>query len=177
MDRLFRGILKFKKQDFIKHQELFQKLDNQQKPHTLFITCSDSRIDPNLTTKTLPGELFIIRNIANIIPPYRETGEYASTTSAVEYAVKVLKVENIIVCGPSNCGGCAANLNSMDIINTLPHTSKWLELLKEVKEEIIEKYDNPEARQWMLEQANIVEQINNLKIYPYINKLFQKKKD
>lgn len=176
MDRLFHGILKFKKQDFIKHQELFKKLANQQKPHTIFITCSDFRIDPNLITKTLPGELFIIRNIANIIPPYRETSEYTSTTSAVEYDVEVLKIENIIVCGHSNYRGCAASLNSMNIINTLPHTSKWLELLEEVKEKIIEKYDNPEARQWMPEQVNIVEQINNLKTYPYIKKLLHGKK-
>ena len=167
MDKLLEGIIKFKREDFLKNRELFSDLKDSQKPHTLFITCSDSRIDPNLITGSRPGDLFIIRNIANIIPPFRETTEYVATTSGVEYAVLVLGVENIIVCGHSNCGGCAASLNGGKVIEGLPHTSKWLELLGEAKEKIAHSKD-VEAREWMLEQANIVEQIKNLKSYPYI---------
>lgn len=176
MDRLLHGIIKFKKEDYINHKDLFKKLANEQKPHTLFITCSDSRIDPGLITKTLPGELFTIRNIANIVPPYRNTSDYVSTTSAVEYAVEVLNVGNIIICGHSNCGGCAASLNMMDTINKLPHTNKWLELLEDIKEEIVLKYEDEEVRQWMLEQANVVEQMNNLMTYPYIKELVEDNK-
>lgn len=176
MDRLLHGIIKFKKEDYINHKDLFKKLANEQKPHTLFITCSDSRIDPGLITKTLPGELFTIRNIANIVPPYRNTSDYVSTTSAVEYAVEVLNVGNIIICGHSNCGGCAASLNMMDTINKLPHTNKWLELLEDIKEEIVLKYEDEEVRQWMLEQANVVEQMNNLMSYPYIKELVEDNK-
>ncbi len=167
MDKLLDGIINFKKKDFLAHSELFNKLKDTQKPHTLFITCSDSRIDPNMITGSLPGELFIIRNVANIIPPNRETTDYVSTTSAVEYAVQVLGVENIIVCGHSNCGGCAASLYSMNLINELPHTSKWLELLDNVKNKIM-KSNKKEAWEWMLEQANVVEQMNNLLTYPFI---------
>ncbi|MDD2370988.1 MAG: carbonic anhydrase [Firmicutes bacterium] len=174
MDKLLDGIINFKNKDFKDHEKLFADLKNIQKPHTLFITCSDSRIDPNMITGSLPGELFIIRNVANIIPPNRETSDYVATTSAVEYAVQVLGVENIIVCGHSNCGGCAASLYSMDIINELPHTSKWLELLDNVKEKIM-KSNKKEAWEWMLEQANVVEQINNLKTYPFISERIKDK--
>ena len=175
MDKLLDGIIKFKKMDYKKYETLFKELRNVQFPHTLFITCSDSRIDPNLITDSLPGELFIIRNIANVVPPFRETSDYVATTSAVEYAVNVLKVENIIVCGHSNCGGCAASLNSEDMPDNLSHTKKWLELLEGPKEKIM-KHDDPEEREWMLEQANVVEQMKNLKTYPYIKSLLSEGK-
>ncbi len=175
MDKLLDGIINFKNKDFKDHEKLFKELKDMQKPHTLFITCSDSRIDPNMITGALPGELFIIRNVANIIPPNRETSDYVATTSAVEYAVQVLGVENIIVCGHSNCGGCAASLYSMDLINNLPHTRKWLELLDNVKDKIM-KSEKEEAWEWMLEQANVVEQINNLKTYPFISDCIEQKR-
>ncbi|SHJ15523.1 carbonic anhydrase [Parasporobacterium paucivorans] len=170
MQQLLDGIVRFRREDFESHKELFKELKEQQRPHTLFIACSDSRVDPNLITGTLPGELFIIRNIANIVPPYRESGEYAGTTSAIEYAVKVLEVENIIVCGHSNCGGCAASLHSSDMLNELPHTHKWLELINPVRDTVLREMDSmePEAWEWMMEQGNVVEQLKHLLTYPYI---------
>jgi carbonic anhydrase len=170
VQKLLKGIVKFREEDFEQHKELFIGLKKSQKPHTLFIACSDSRIDPNLITGTLPGELFIIRNIANIVPPYRETGEYVATTSAIEYAVKVLEVENIIVCGHSNCGGCGASLNPSKKMEELPHTRKWLELIEPVREKIAPQCEKfgPEACEWMMEQGNVVQQIKNLLTYPYI---------
>jgi carbonic anhydrase len=170
MQKLLEGIVKFKKKDFEDHKELFKELKGGQKPHTLFITCSDSRIDPNRITRTLPGEMFIIRNIANLVPPYRETAEYVSTTSAIEYAVLSLGVENIIVCGHSNCGGCAACLKPYASLNHIPHTRRWLELANPVKERVLKEIgdDNPEAMEWMMEQANVIEQVKHLTTYPYI---------
>ncbi|MGI1660210.1 MAG: carbonic anhydrase [Desulfitobacterium sp.] len=168
--KLIDGIVNFRKVDFETHKNLFKELKHGQKPHTLFITCSDSRIDPNMITGTLPGELFIIRNVANIIPPYRETTEYAGTTSAIEYAVQMLEVENIIVCGHSNCGGCSAALNASEKLADLPHTKKWLELIEPVKNRILAEFsaDQPEAREWMMEQVNVVEQLRHLMTYPFI---------
>jgi len=170
MQKLLDGIVKFREGDFESHKELFKLLKEGQKPHTLFISCSDSRIDPNMITGTLPGELFIIRNIANIVPPYRETAEYVATTSAIEYAVLNLGVENIIVCGHSNCGGCAACLKPFDFLEQLPHTKKWLELSNSVRDRILSEVhdDKPEIREWMMEQGNVVEQLKHLLSYPYI---------
>lgn len=170
MQRLLEGIVQFRSGDFEDHRELFHELKGEQQPHTLFIACSDSRVDPNMITGTLPGELFIIRNIANLVPPYRQTSEYLATTSAIEYAVLSLGVENIIVCGHSNCGGCAACLKSADFLNEMPHTKKWLELAHPVRDRVLQEIpeDDPEAREWMMEQANVVEQLKHLIAYPYI---------
>lgn len=170
MQKLLEGIVKFRRGDFEAHRELFNDLKKEQKPHTLFIACSDSRVDPNMITGTLPGELFIIRNVANIVPSYRETSEYVATTSAIEYAVLSLGVENIIVCGHSNCGGCLACLNPGPHLNLLPHTKKWLELAEPVRQRVIAEIpeSEPEAREWMMEQANVVEQLKHLMSFPYI---------
>lgn len=170
MKKLLDGIVLFRKGDFDLHKDLFSSLKRQQKPHTLFISCSDSRVDPNLITRTLPGELFIIRNIANLVPPYRATADYVSTTSAIEYAVLELNVENIIICGHSNCGGCDAGLNLPDTLMKMPHTRKWLELARPAREKVLRtmKREEPEALEWMMEQYNVIEQLRNLWSYPYI---------
>ncbi|MDN5351249.1 MAG: carbonic anhydrase [Clostridiales bacterium] len=169
MNNLFEGVLAFNGCDFKENRELFESIGRKQTPHTLFIGCSDSRIVPNLITKTMPGELFVIRNIANLIPPYRETDEYVSTTSAIEYAVQVLNVTNIVVCGHSNCGGCRLLLSDEDIKKTVPHTSRWMDLATNVKNKIVEAHiEDPIAREQATEQLNIVEQLSHLMTYPYI---------
>lgn len=171
MQKLLEGIVKFRKNDFEAHKELFNQLKENQNPHTLFITCCDSRIDPNRITGTLPGEMFIVRNIANLVPPYRETNEYVATTSTIEYAVLALGVENIIVCGHSNCGGCAASLNIDEKLKHLPNTKKWLELTIPVTKLVLSENEKEDAaaREWMMEQANVIEQLKHLMTYPYIN--------
>ncbi|MDF2676792.1 MAG: carbonic anhydrase [Bacillota bacterium] len=170
MENLIKGILNFREGDFDAHKELFKELKEEQKPHTLFISCSDSRVDPNMITGSLPGELFIIRNIANIVPPFRDTHDYVATTSAIEYAVLSLNVENIIVCGHSNCGGCAACLKPVEFLDELPHTKKWLELSHPVRDRVLRDISENEyeKREWLMEQANVVEQLKHLLSYPYI---------
>jgi carbonic anhydrase len=174
MDKLLNGVVEFRKQDFEDHKTLFKNLKGEQKPHTLFIGCCDSRIVPALITKTLPGELFIIRNIANMVPPYRLANEYLSTTSAIEYALQALEVETIVVCGHSNCGGCAT-LNDQPSVKNLPHTSKWMELAATVKEKVNQQLPehDPLAREWLTEQTNVVEQMKHLLTYPYIKEKFK----
>jgi carbonic anhydrase len=170
MENLLRGIVKFRREDFEEHKKLFGELKNRQNPHTLFIGCSDSRLVPNLITNTLPGELFVVRNIANIVPPYRKSEEHLATTSAIEYAIKVLKVQNIVVCGHSNCGGCHAIYSSEAILSKIPHTKRWLELADNVKNVVLDELrpQDEGTREWMTEQVNIVEQMKHLLTYPYI---------
>ena len=169
MDTLIQGAREFQKRDFHEYKERFEQIATQQNPHTLFITCCDSRVVPSLITKTIPGELFIVRNIANIVPYYRLTVEYVSTTSAIEYAVQILNVQNIIICGHSDCGGCGALFYDDDVIAKIPNTQKWLELAKPVKERIEKrKIENSEEKQVMTEKENVLEQIEHLKTYPYI---------
>lgn len=182
MQYLFDGVKDFHANDYLEMKKHFSKIGRNQQPHTLFIGCSDSRIVPNLITKTLPGELFVIRNIANLVPVYRESQEYLATTSAIEYAVKVLNIENIIICGHSNCGGCKAVFMKEEEMTEIPHTRKWVELMGRVKIKVMEQLQYaPQGevdeikRELMTEQLNIVEQMNHLLTYPYIRKRFEEK--
>lgn len=171
MEYLFDGVKEFNSNDFLKYKELFENIGRKQSPHTLFIGCSDSRIVPNLITKTLPGDLFVIRNIANLVPYYRESAEFLATTSAIEFAVKILKIKNILICGHSNCGGCNALFFDDRKFKEIPHTKKWLELAKNVRENIESNeilMNDHAQREWVTEQMNIIEQMNHLLSYPYI---------
>jgi carbonic anhydrase len=172
MTKLHQGLKDFKTNDYIKHKQLFKDLKSGQTPHTLFIGCSDSRVVPNLITKTLPGEIFVIRNIANFIPPFRTPDEYLSTVSAIEYAIAILNVENIVICGHSNCGGCNALFyNESDFIN-IPNVKKWLTLGKNVKEKTLSYLKNRNflEKSRITEMINVITQINNIKEYPFIIK-------
>jgi carbonic anhydrase len=169
MKELFDGVVRFREADFTSHKDLFKRLSSEQKPHTLFVGCSDSRVVPTLITNTMPGELFVVRNIANMVPPYRVTHDYVATTSAIEYAINVLKVKNIIVCGHSNCGGCSALFSSARELEHVPKVRKWLELAEPVRSKALELSGGDETkREWISEQVNIIEQISHLFTYPYI---------
>ena len=172
--RLYEGIKKFQTNEFIPRQQFFEDLGQNQNPHTLFIGCSDSRVVPSLITQTFPGELFVVRNIANLIPFYKKHSDtYLATTAAIEYAVNQMNVSNIIVCGHSNCGGCAALYQDKELKN-LPHTRKWMELAHPVKKIVEEKIAKNkitlEQRSVITEQLNIVEQMGHLLKYSYIKK-------
>ena len=175
MDKLFKGIAQFRQDDFESHKELFQSLRRTQKPHTLFIGCADSRVVPDLITRTMPGELFTVRNIANIVPPFRHTEEYVGTTSSIEYAVLALEVKNIVVCGHSNCGGCAAMNQPAEQLAHLPNVRRWLEISREVRGRVDRQMDVecPEKREWLTEQINILVQMRNLLTYPYVKQRYQ----
>ena len=172
IETLFEGAIKFKEENFLTYKELFENLKEGQNPHTLFVGCSDSRVVPNLITNTLPGELFVIRNIANIVPHYREADEYLATTSAIEYALEELKVENIIICGHSHCGGCAA-LYEEEHFTKMPNVRNWLKLISPVKEQVLALNPKTKAmRAYFTEQINIEKQIMNLFTYPNVKEKY-----
>src|SRR5436305_5876515 len=123
MEKLVRGVHQFQTSLFGSQRELFERLAQRQSPDALFITCSDSRINPNLITQTEPGDLFIIRNAGNIVPPYgaSDGGEGAT----LEFAVVGLGVKDVIVCGHSLCGAMKGLLQPESLDN-LPLMSAWL---------------------------------------------------
>ena len=120
---LINGVKKFQQEQFPKLRERFEELGKGQTPETLFITCSDSRISPNLLTQTEPGEIFVIRNAGNMVPE-PGTGELA-IEGTIQYAVQVLKVRNIVVCGHSHCGA-VAGLLQLDGLTGLPAVHDWV---------------------------------------------------
>ncbi len=165
------GIKKFKQLHFKENESLFKELvEKGQSPKALFIGCSDSRIVPNLITNTKPGDLFIVRNIGNMVPPYKPDEDFHGTAAAIEYAVSVLNVEDIIVCGHSQCGACKALYEDIDG-EDLIHVKKWLELGKKAKEEALStKPSSKEELLRLTEELNVLHQLENLLTYPQVER-------
>lgn len=127
---LIQGNDLFKSSYYKAHEKEFLELaENGQHPKALFIGCSDSRVIPNLITKSDPGDLFVVRNVGNFVAPFSPSEDFHSTASAIEYAVSVLEVKNIIVCGHTKCGAIEAICEEHALNNpNLIHTKKWLTL-------------------------------------------------
>src|SRR5262245_54128334 len=104
MRKLLDGAMTFRRHMFAAYRGLFERLAAGQEPEALFITCSDSRVVPNLITATDPGDLFVVRNIGNIMPPYDPQDRNNAEAAALDYALRVLKVRDVVICGHSGCG-------------------------------------------------------------------------
>lgn len=169
-NKAIQGGIEFMDKYFKEHEEHFKNIANHQSPHTLFIGCADSRVVPNLITNTKPGEMFVVRNIANIIPKYRISDEFLATTSAIEYALYVLGIKDIIICGHSNCGGCSALYYDDSKFEKTPNVKVWLESIKHLKDkaDAIDELDTTAKKLWLIERLNIVNSIDNLLTYPGI---------
>lgn len=173
MEKIYKGIHKFNEGYFKKKKNLFEKLESKQNPTVLFITCSDSRIDPNLMTNSMPGELFILRNVGNIIPPYNAVSDKNSIAAAIEFAIEGLKIRDVIVCGHSNCGAMKAIYMEDDYFINMPHLKNWINFAKEVKDYIID-VDKTELQR-KTEEENVLYQMKNLTSYPIVLDLLGKK--
>lgn len=178
INRLKKGLHNFHQFTYKKYEKTYRDLEDHQHPHTLFISCSDSRVSPSMLIDSEPGEVFSIRNIANTVPSFDKRTHDLTTLSAIEYAVEVLEVEQIILCGHSNCGGCAAALSGIDTLSELPYTQEYLKPLYPIKEIIAEKYmqKDSDTQAKLMEKVNIIEQLKHLKEYPMIKKRLKNKK-
>lgn len=168
MEKIRKGVTCFHDTIFPQQKEHFEQLARQQRPNALFITCSDSRIHPNLITQTDPGDLFILRNPGNIVPPYNAT-DPGSEAATIEYAVAVLKVPNIIVCGHSNCGAMDALLRRNELTQ-LPAVVSWLhqaESTLRIMQTSFTELDDVRRVDMTIEQ-NVLAQIANLRTHPSV---------
>lgn len=163
MNNLLSGLRKFSERVFPQQRQLFEELSQGQVPHTLMITCSDSRIDPNLFTQTKPGEIFMVRNAGNIIPPFGAStgGEEA----AIEFAIEALGVSNIVICGHSQCGAMAALLNNAKLTG-MPCVHKWLVHAQATKKRLELTGDINHLR---AAEENVLVQADNLKTHPSVS--------
>lgn len=166
---LIQGLNAFHSDYFTTNRELFERLSNGQAPEVLFITCSDSRIDPCLITQSQPGELFVMRNVGNIIPSY---GAASSAEAAgVEYAVTGVGVREIIVCGHSHCGAMKGLLQIGTLSEQMPLVYDWLKRHGEATRRLVlDNYANvePERLLKIAIEQNVLTQIENLETYPVI---------
>ena len=169
MQKLEDGIHHFQANYFATNRRLFEQLsEGGQRPETLFITCCDSRLVPNLITASAPGELFIVRNIGNIVPSV-ERGVLGGVSAAIEYAVEVLQVGNVIVCGHTNCGAIEAILHP-ERLQHLPYVSRWLAESSRIPKLIEERYGylEGEARMTAAVEENVLVQLENLRSFHFV---------
>ncbi len=177
MDKLQKeGYSKFLKKYFEHNKELFETLSTMQKPDTMIITCSDSRINPALILDAQPGKIFISRNIGNVVPPYQPS--LGSTQAAIEYAVNVLNVKKIVVLGHSNCGACAHLYHEyQESEPALDHVDDWLQNINTAKSAAMLEVHADERKNLfeLTEKHNIVSSLRRLMEYPYVQERLIKK--
>lgn len=169
MKKLITGLQAFRANYVPSNRERLEQLSQGQNPRVLFITCSDSRIDPNLLTQTDVGELFVIRNAGNIVPPYGAAngGEGAS----IEYAIHALGIEQIVVCGHSHCGAMKGLLQLGKLEEQMPLVYDWLKHAEATRRLVTENYGDYKGEE-LLEitiAENVITQIENLKTYPVVH--------
>jgi carbonic anhydrase len=167
VEKFLGGISRFQRDVYPQHQDLFEKLALGQRPEALFITCADSRIDPCLLTQTKPGELFICRVIGNIVPPYPDS--LGGVSATIEYAVGVLRVPDVIVCGHTDCGVIKGALHP-DALSSFAAVWNWLRYAN-----VQSRHTHPSSELLLAAtEENVVAQLKNLRSHPAVeNRLLE----
>lgn len=167
MEKVLKGLVRFQKEVFAKKKEVFDALSKQQKPSVLFVTCSDSRIDPSLLTQTDPGDLFIIRNAGNLIPTYGVA--IGGSTATIEYGVSVLQVKDIIVCGHTDCGAMKGLLNP-ETLQELPAVKAWLQHAETTVRIVKDHYAHLKGDELFAAtiRENVLVQLDHLRTHPAV---------
>jgi len=168
LQQIINGVKRFRREVFPQQRALFQRLANAQSPQVMFITCADSRIVPELITQSAPGDLFVTRNVGNIVPPYGQMNGGVST--AIEYAVVALGVKHIIICGHSDCGAMKAVLNP-ESLASMPTVSAWLRHA-EVAKTVVAQHSHHDCGHehplHFLTEENVVAQLDHLRTHPSV---------
>ena len=166
MQHIIEGFLNFQKDVFPERKELFRSLASSQNPKALFISCSDSRLVPELVTQQEPGQLFVIRNAGNIVPSFGP--EPGGVSATIEYAVVALGVTDIVICGHSNCGAMKA-IATCQCLDPMPAVSHWLRYSDAAKAVVEKKtFDNETDKVNAMVEENVIAQLNNIKTHPSV---------
>lgn len=163
---------RFKHRHFVPNADQYEELATYgQSPEVMIISCSDSRVDPETIFTAMPGELFVVRNVANLVPPYETGGKFHGVSTAIEFAVLNLRVKHLIVMGHSGCGGVKAALDQSAAIQTEARfISRWMSMLDEARLSVVSAHQMaPQAeKQKLLEMEGIKTSIKNLRTFPFI---------
>ncbi|OEC33009.1 carbonic anhydrase [Pseudomonas cuatrocienegasensis] len=164
--RIVDGFRRFRRDVFPQQQALFKRLANQQQPRAMFITCADSRIVPELITQSDPGDLFVTRNVGNVVPPYGQMMGGVST--AIEYAVLALGVQHIIICGHSDCGAMKAVL-APDSLKGMPTVKAWLRHSEAARTLVADNCGCADhTTLGVLTEENVIAQLTHLRTHPAV---------
>jgi carbonic anhydrase len=171
ISELVAGYRSFLKEQYRHESETYKSLaDNGQAPRTMVIACCDSRVDPSRIFSAKPGELFIVRNVANLVPPFEPLGDYHGTSAALEFAVTSLGVEHVVILGHARCGGVHSFIKGQGQPPAGSFIGKWISLLKPAWGEVVQaggRMDEAE-RQRVLEQTSIRYSLENLRTFPFV---------
>lgn len=169
---------RFKQRHFLPNAEQYEELATYgQTPDAMIISCSDSRVDPETIFGAMPGELFVVRNVANLVPPYETGGKFHGVSAAIEFATLNLRVKHLIVMGHSGCGGVKAALDQSAAIQTeLQFISRWMSMLDDARLSVLASHQTrPHAeKQRALEKEGVKTAIKNLRTFPFISQLEDK---
>ncbi len=161
--QLVEGLRRFRRESFPLFREHYQRLVAEgQQPSTLFLGCADSRVVPDLLTSALPGDLFVIRNVGNLVPPFEPDAGFHGTSAGIEFATLVLGVKDIVVCGHSHCGAIKALFTPLR--DDAPHITRWLELARPATV----GSDMTEENLRRTEMASVVLQVERLMSFPVV---------
>lgn len=169
MDRLIAGYREFRARRWPEQRSLYAALAEGQRPEFLVIACSDSRVDPATIFSARPGELFVVRNVANLVPPFERAGSYHGTSAAIEFAVTALKVRGILVMGHAQCGGVAAALDK-SLIPPDTFLAPWVGLLDPAADACRKEGKNAQTA---LERAAIRLSLERLKTFPFVREAIE----
>ncbi len=177
IDNLIDGNKQFQKLHYEKYKEhADETIKNGQKPQVMFIGCSDSRVTPDLMLNTKPGDMFILRNVGNFVAPFKRSEDFHGSAAAIEYAVSVLNVKNIIVCGHSHCGACKSLYYDIPDGDAMIHVKTWLKLGLPAKERTLKNqtFKTEEEMYRTTERNSIRHQLQNLLTYPEVKQRVEK---
>ena len=168
--KLEAGYHGFREGDYIKQKMLYENLGTDgQQPKIMLIACSDSRVDPTDIFNAYPGEMFVVRNVANIVPPLDETSGYHGTSAAIEYAVKNLGVQEIVVLGHESCGGIKGCLDGLGDKADGGYVGEWVSLLNEARDRLMTRGLNSEDIVFEMELEGVRQSLRNLMTFPFID--------
>ena len=177
-DNLADRFRRFKQRHFLPNAEQYEELATYgQTPEAMIISCSDSRVDPETIFGAMPGELFVVRNVANLVPPYETGGKFHGVSAAIEFAALNLRIKNLIVMGHSGCGGVKAALDQSAAIQTESQfISRWMSMLDDARLSVLASHQTrPHAeKQRALEKEGVKTAIKNLRTFPFISQLEDK---
>lgn len=166
---LIAGYRRFRAGRYLEAAAVFRQLRDGQQPATMVIACADSRADPSMIFDAAPGELFVVRNVAALVPPYEETGGHHGVSAAVEFAVRHLKVRQILVMGHGGCGGVAASLAAVKTGPVGQFIADWVELAAPAREAVLaDPHVHEHERQEALEHGAVGLSIENLMTFPFV---------
>jgi len=172
INKIIKGYEKFYHKFFKQNNKLYKKLvEEGQSPKTLMIACSDSRVDPSILTSAAPGEIFVIRNVANLVPPFQKDKKYHGTSAAIEFAVNIINVENIIILGHTNCAGIRA-LATLDSNKNkgFSFVIEWMKIASKAWSRVLKEHQEMDEEQKiaLCEKESLIVSYENLFTYPWI---------